>query len=504
LPTGMTQAQINAANAAKKKAGHQRTQKDKNLINMARYYGVSGFNKNKLPAGYKPPKGGGPKPGQAAAGKPGQRPGQRPNQAGKPGGAQTGLYGKGGEQGWLASWNKAFTDKGLAPVAPAQWAKMLGYKPPPHVKGPSKYGHMEGDSPFDVVPGTDAGRLYLLNLATGRNYADLGAAMADLGPEYSFAGAQQYRLNRSGSNAEVAGNPALHSVSMQDATMDEPTKIMLINRIIETMAEGGPQAAQALIKSWEDIAPDWAQGTADKLHEGGTRFTTELFGSPEVQWDDPTQPLFGQGSHPDSLMGLTGFGAGEEAFYRNFSAQQLMEEVFPQFSQYYHREAGSEAPFPGLMFGQISENPNWNVPGAENWVTSGVPYRDPHPIRDSLAYNIWSKYGMPGDYTMNGNVRGPNGSWYNPLSQEGSPGTGMTPFGAGMLDGSILPQHLAGGATDWSAHSDLALSEFGNIGASVFLDDPSIYLGDLAHENIDPNFIARMIAVMQDPYNPYA
>jgi hypothetical protein len=382
-------------------------------------------------------------------------------------------------------------------------------KPAGGVAGPRPGGAPAGGRPGGGAPAAGGGANWYQDFLSGGSYAPIvndpnklsqvlakGGYTGSLDEQLraamlgsAFAGVEQWQQNQAGNTSLAEGNPSLQNVSF---ALDQNQLNRVVGQIQDDLMRGRDPAATMQGRN-EYVAP-WAQGVWDNLvgedvygqlqdvssRGSGLAFDLGPLSSPGINLTDPSKPLFDPTSNPYSLLGMTGGGQGERSFLSTLSAEEFMNQYLPAYRSYYNRGAGEAAPFAGMMFGQLSENPDWNVPGAPNWVENGTPYREPHPVRDSGGYARWSAYGQPGNFTADdpfayGGVNHA-GSSYNPFLNTGSADP-RTAFGQGILSGAVLPQHLAPFGSSWQddAYEDLLLSEFGRVGTAAFLQDPSIW-----------------------------
>jgi hypothetical protein len=437
---------------------------------------MKAYNKRKSTPGMKPAKSAN-KPARAGGGA------MAPGGGKKPGAKDEGLYGKGGEQGWLKRWNQAFIDRGMTPVDPATWAKQLGVVLPAHMKGyTGKYGGFEGSMPFDqysTTPGwegaghiSEAGQLMLLNAATGKNYASMAEAMADIGPEQAFAGLKQFQLNQAGDWGTVQGDPSLQNVTMQDPTMDPNAQRLILGNLMQAFNQGGPAAAQKLLADWETMAPDWAQTVADELRAGGTRFSTEFFGSPGVNVTDPNSPLFAGDVSPASMIGVTGLQRGEENIMRGMGAEDVARFLFPMI---YGSAESAPIPTGQMMLG----------------TEGGGALRQTPTYKAMTAYNLQG--GVP-----EGGYQGIRhaGATYDPFTGGGE-WAGVSPEAGMIARGELKPEYLAGSPSAFP--DDLLLSWMNPVGAAAY-GRPDLYwsgeqFAPYAPGTIDPAMYARFMAI---------
>jgi hypothetical protein len=218
-------------------------------------------------------------------------------------------------------------------------------------------------------------------LVSGGTYR---SALKQLELPFLFAGREQWVLNVSGVGVE--DDPRLWDVSMQSVVSDPNAQRLLLGRTIASAEARGPQAAFDDLGYWETLVPTWAPRVRDALAEQGIPFSVELLSSPEMNLTDPSKPLFAKGDAPQSLLPLGVLQAGENAFLRSLSAEELMLEVWPAYWRYAHRPAGAPVPDDlraGMTF------------GSPVLLSDGTYLRS--PMMTSDAYTRWRLYGYPGD-----------------------------------------------------------------------------------------------------------
>jgi hypothetical protein len=338
------------------------------------------------------------------------------------------------------------------------------------------------------LPQDEAGQLSLLKRAglAGPGTASLAEALRELELPFMFAGREQWVRNLARSGDEVV-EPALRNVSMESPVSDPNALRLLLGRARQAVSNGRDLAGD--VSMWKSLVPEWAERVRDELSAQGVPFSIELLSSPEINLHDPSKPLFAAGANPSSLAGLGANQAGESAFLRSLSAEELLTQVWPLYWQYHHRAAGAPVPpgfEAGLTFGSSVQRPD------------GTFVRS--PVMETDAYKRWAALGFPGDPTQNGVVRGAHGSSYNPLLGTGEPGRGIGALATSLVSGQLRPEHLAPFASDWGPNRDLVISTLGIIGAAAFLQDPSVYFSG-PREQYDPAHLdeatkARMLALM--------
>lgn len=170
----------------------------------------------------------------------------------------------------------------------------------------------------------------------------------------SFAGAEQFRQNVTGQQGNVAANDYLQNVDTLSASSNMNTLRRYVNEMVDDLENGrDPQAKWAKRQA---LVPAWAPPVYDELKAKNIPWSTELFTSPSINYSDPSKPLFAQGQHPASLIGLTGLQQGEESVYRGASAAELMSQMYPAYYAYAHRPAGAPVPA-GLEAGMTLGSP---------------------------------------------------------------------------------------------------------------------------------------------------
>jgi hypothetical protein len=338
------------------------------------------------------------------------------------------------------------------------------------------------------LPQDEAGQLGLLKRAglASAGAATLAEALRELELPFMFAGREQWVRNLTRSGDEVV-DPRLRNVSMESPLSDPNALRMLLGRARQAVNQGRDLAGD--VSMWKDLVPEWAERVRDELSAQGVPFSIELLASPEINLHDASKPLFAAGAHPKSLVGLGVDQAGESAFLRSLSAEELLTQVWPLYWQYNHRAAGAPVP-PGFEAGLTFGSPVQRSDGT--FVRS--------PIMETEVYKRWAALGFPGDPTQNGVVRGPYGSSYNPLLGTGEPGRGTGMMAAQMASGALRPEHLHPFVADWGPNRDLVISGLGVIGAAAFLRDPGVYFAG-PREPYNPVYLdeatkARMLALI--------
>jgi hypothetical protein len=270
---------------------------------------------------------------------------------------------------------------------------------------------------------------------------------------------------------------------------------------------GEPELLRAFQAVGRTGVPEWAPRVRDALAEQGIPFSAELLASSEVNVSDAARPLFPLGAHPSSLFGLGVLEAGENAFLRSLSAEELMLQAWPLYYRYYHRAAGAAVPAgleAGLTFGtSLRVACDAGTPGCiDGWTLQFSP------VRSSDAYMRWLAYGFPGaggDGQHDGYVVDDGLGWaYKPLTGEFfkvSDGSG-SPYDAWrrmnldrIMSGQILPEHFS---TPWE---DVVKFLVGSrIAAAGVLKDPSIWFAGqyegYAPSDLEPETLDRYRALI--------
>jgi hypothetical protein len=379
-------------------------------------------------------------------------------------------------------------------------------KPPGQVGGaPKSPGAPGGSEPADLIgnaagspafmtgPGgssptvksvmSDPAKLTQLFAAYGIT-GTLNEQIAQLAPLYMNAGLQQWNTNLAGDNATVAGNPSLQNANPYFGYQALQT---LTGQMMAGLQEGDKAFAnvQAALGGRSALGmPEWMGANVqsqianrggdayawlmDPKNSGSSLASFELLMSPDINYTDPSKPLFAAGANPPSLSQLTQGGqAGESAFYRGLSAEELMNIVYPKYDAYYNRGAGNPVPegMSGFGFGEQTEgslvggpfDPGyvpafWNHPIRSEKGTYALAPQDPgydgsnrfgieapwyvtdpgEPDPANMLYSRWNAYGHPGDPTQNGTIHGGNFM------------TGPAEFNALTGAGSYAP-------TDWAS-----------------------------------------------------
>lgn len=298
---------------------------------------------------------------------------------------------------------------------------------------------------------------------------------------WQYGGLKQYIANLSGSREDVRNSAWMQNVGM---TNDENAWLNIVNQITGDISAGkDPSVVWGERYSRMTEEMPYLLTAYDKLVEQGIPFSVELLADPSLNLTDPNKPLFDFGTaHPTSLDQLTGFQAGEEAYYAGLTAEELLTQVYPLYSQYYNRPAGTAPPdnlAGGLTFGGY--NP---VTGA----VGGAIRENPSQAND--LYMRAMSYGMldPEHWGRVGGDAGPFGpaSEYYPLLNTGTAypsNPNMGRWSQALQGGEIQPGYFY----DEQAYNDLAMMTFGRIGMAAFTGDPSYWFaGQYApYANID-------------------
>lgn len=356
-------------------------------------------------------------------------------------------------------------------------------------------GAAEGAEGLEIspsLPADDAGRLALLQqagLATGAT--TLQEALRELELPFMFAGREQWVQNLSRPDGAEGIDPRLENVTME-SIVTEPNALNLLLGRAQDAVENGRSLADDFAY-WQSLVPSWAPAVRDRLASQGIPFSVELLASPEINLDDPSQPLFGADETPASLFGLGVDQAGERAFLRSLSAEELMTEIWPLYYQYYHRPAGSPPP-PGFEAGLTFGSP---VQGA-----NGTLVRS--PIMSTAVYQRWAAYNQPG--TPGGGIINDDslGVHWNPLSGEVTYSDPTMPgpeqrrsMLEAIRNGKLTASQLNG---SWS---ETVLTLVGSrIVAAAVTGDPGLYFvgprAAFSPESLDPATRARFEALQAE------
>lgn len=349
---------------------------------------------------------------------------------------------------------------------------------------------------------------------------------------YTFAGLEQFRNNITMNWDAVISNPALQNVGMYAG---KNALRSIIGETIEYLSDGQGDKLRniwsqrfSMVPSWDFGKYPWPEDIYSALKDPNhpTFWSTELLSSPEINYKDPSRPLFDPTENPSSLLQLTGGGRGERAFYASLSPEELMLNILPLYNAYYNRPAGSEAPFSGFTFGALGKT----TPGATPLDNNYLPPFWDHPIRSPLwqlalqedpgsnrfgveqpawaknlygagidaipmanqLYARWQVYGYPGDPTQNGVITdygGPLGKFvqFVPLT-----GQGGASFSGSMgsqfndwINDTIPPNWLAGPVSNYTSWSQVpidllkewwpAWGVLGYLGSAAALGHPEYY-----------------------------
>ena len=229
-------------------------------------------------------------------------------------------------------------------TSPSAPSPTLSRAPSPAPSAPAG-GQQTGNAYIDrvladkSVAGTDAEQLSLINYAFGTSYKTLDEAKRALEIPFMFAGREQWVLNLSGNQAKVEASPALQDVTMVGLD-DKNAWLLFLGGLQQQLIHGGTAEARKILTERQKLVPAWVPGVATKLRGEGIPFSVELLASPEINLTDPTQPLFPENSVPSSLFSLGVLQQGEKNFLRTFSAPELLEQIWPMYYAYYHRNPG--------------------------------------------------------------------------------------------------------------------------------------------------------------------
>lgn len=309
----------------------------------------------------------------------------------------------------------------------------------------------------------------------------------------SFSGIDQWRRNLTGQTVQEGGADSYANNVGFSLDMNQLNRVL--GEITAAWQDGSHGGLAGLRNTWQQRlhgtgeggyqgVPDWAPGAFQSATGGGTdilgqlgsraaeggglRFNLAALSSPGINLYDPSKPLFGPDTHPSSLIGMTGMGAGEEAYYRGLSAAEFLQGPGAYGDAYYNRAPGSPAPGPSPMFGAYDERTG-QVGGA---------------IRQDPTYQRWTAYGQPGnDYDAYQGIEGSYGTMYNPFTGGGSVGNPPTPLGEAIGSGHLQPGHLAGSPSTFP--DDLIRSAFGAVGGAAY-GYPQLYWGGSPWEQFAP------------------
>jgi hypothetical protein len=340
------------------------------------------------------------------------------------------------------------------------------------------------------LPQDDAGRLDLLHQAgLATDASSLQDALKELELPFMFAGREQWVENLQRSDGAGDPDPKLQNVAMESIVHDKNALNLLLGRAHDAVVNGTSLADD--FSYWQTLVPDWAPGVRDQLEAQGIPFSLELLSSPEINLTDPSKPLFPADAQPVSLAQLGVHQAGERAFLRSLSAQELMTQIWPLYYQYYHRPAGAPVPA-GMEAGLTFGSP---VTGSDGKLVRS-------PIMDTEVYKRWAAYGQPGTDGGGWITDEVYGIRWNPLTGEVK--TFGSSDGSGPFAGKrrLLQQILGGKASaanfPSTSYSEGILSLLGSrVAAAAAANDPSIYFaGPLAeYANMPDDVLARFKAL---------
>ncbi len=375
----------------------------------------------------------------------------------------------------------------------------------------SVFGDEDGDEaggppelPTDLPTGEGAQLRLLQAAGLAGGAGSLEEALAALELPFMFAGREQWVTNLAGGDG-AAADPRLWNVTMESILHDDNARRLLVGRAAQALEDRTTMAAD--VAYWESLVPEWAPRVRDELAAEGIPFSVELVSSPGINLDDPSEPLFSRGAHPTSLFSLGVLQAGENAYLRGLSAEELMTELWPLVWRYHHRPAGAPVPEgfeAGLTLGGAVRIACSEV--VANGCINGIKYRF-SPVRDTSSYVRWIAYGTPGlDATGSHNgyiVDEGLGMGYNPLT-----GAFFDTAGGGavrdsqrrrwlslMQSGALQPSHFI---TPWTEVVQAFLVN--RIASAGFLGDPSIYFtgvyAPFAPDKLSADTRARLAAVV--------
>lgn len=340
------------------------------------------------------------------------------------------------------------------------------------------------------LPQDDAGRLDLLHQAgLATDATTLQDALKELELPFMFAGREQWVENLQRSDGAGDPPPKLQNVAMESVVHEKNALNLLLGRAHDAVVNGTSLADD--FAYWQTLVPDWAPGVRDQLEAQGIPFSMELLSSPEINLTDPSQPLFAADAQPASLAQLGVHQAGERAFLRSLSAQELMTQIWPLYSQYYHRAAGAPVPAgfeAGLTFGSP--------------VTDGDGKLVRSPIMDTDVYKRWAAYGQPGTEGGGWITDEVLGIRWNPLTNElktfgVNDGKGWVGGKRGLLQ-QILNGQITASSFPSSGYGEAILNLLGSrVAAAAVTHDPSIYFaGPLAaYGNLPSDVLDRFKAL---------
>jgi hypothetical protein len=351
------------------------------------------------------------------------------------------------------------------------------------------------DLPRDAV-----GRLQLLHAAGLATDADtLDAAVKELELPFMFAGREQWVMNLTSPDG-AAADPRLWNVSMESPSQDPASMRLLLGRAAWSIEARQPMADD--VAYWDSLVPDWAPQVRDSLAARGIPFSVELLASPEMEIYDATKPLYAQNAHPSSLFQLGSSQAGENAFLRSLSAEELMDTVYPMYYRTYHRAAGAPLPddlAPGLTFGNVlRESCSDNT---ANGCVDGVRYRH-SPLMDTDAYKVWQAYGTPGVDSNGFIVDWQTGYGYNPLTgafqKVADAWSSRSSYWLDQVqNGAVKPEYFGGGTGAWNEFVMDMLNSRSS--SAAVLGDSSIWfsgpLAAYAPDKLDSDTKARFLAL---------
>lgn len=362
-------------------------------------------------------------------------------------GAEQGIYGPKGYQDWMNRWNKTFRQAGMNPIAPDEWARLTGYN---DLLNPGKMADnkrivssqrrtgahaMAGSNPFDYVPRDDAGKLRVLNAVLGTTYGSLDEMERALGPSalWGAIGTERQRMSDPNLFNYGMGTPGyLRDAPLMGGGPNASGFLNgnMLNAVFSRLASNPAQTVtkmRELVQQGQQNMPAWFSGAVDKLRAAGIpeesiwSNLTSWLGNPGVNLDDPTKPFLRGGARSmgsDALMSADGrfqaglpwgqwsdFGPNAMPFLSSLSAQEFVEQVYPEWWKYHNDPSIRGDPNTGLggdprfMAGGLNPNTftyvDWTRPDLlEKGYKAGDIIRS--PMYDTPAYQRFKAYGQPG------------------------------------------------------------------------------------------------------------
>lgn len=359
--------------------------------------------------------------------------------------------------------------------------------------------------PTDLPTGEGAQLRLLQAAGVADGAGSLEDALAALELPFMFAGREQWVANLGGGDG-AAADPRLWNVTMESILRDGNAQRLILGRAAWALEERTTMAAD--LAYWESLVPEWAPRVRDELAAEGIPFSIELLSSPDINLDDPAEPLFSRGAHPTSLFSLGVLQAGENAYLRGLSAEEVTSELWPLVWRYHHRPAGAPVPEgfeAGLTLGGAVRIACSEV--VTNGCINGVKYRF-SPVRSTDSYTRWVAYGTPGldaagshnGYVVDAGI----GMGYNPLTGAFFDTAGSAAVRDSqrrrwlslMQSGALQPGHFI---TPWTEVVQAFLVN--RISSAGYLGDPSIYFtgvyAPFAPDKLSADTRARLAAVAE-------